>query len=89
LKTRKFLRPATIKKFKAKKKKMNTDATTINEVYLTPDELVTRYRGQVNKRTLANWRSHRDGPKYTKIGGRVLYRLDNVVEWENKRTLKS
>ena len=59
------------------------------ETYLTPDELVERYRGQVNKRTLVNWRSHREGPKYTKIGGRVLYRIDNVIEWESKRTLKS
>lgn len=54
--------------------------------YLTPDELVERYRGQINKRTLANWRSTGDGPEYTKIGGRVLYPSDGVTRWETNRT---
>lgn len=59
-----------------------------NPIFLTPDDLVKRYRGQVNKRTLANWRSHREGPKYTKAGGRVLYPLRHVLDWEDKRTSK-
>lgn len=55
-------------------------------VYLTPDELVDRYKGKVNKRTLANWRSNGDGPEYVKIGGRVLYPYGGVLAWEERRT---
>ena len=55
--------------------------------YLTPAELVERYRGSITIRTLANWRSTGEGPRYTKIGGRVLYPLDAVKVWEESRTL--
>lgn len=54
--------------------------------YLTPKDLVERYKGTITNRTLANWRCTGDGPRYTKIGGRVLYPVDAVVEWEKKRT---
>lgn len=54
--------------------------------YLTPKELVERYRGTITLRTLANWRCTGDGAQYTKIGGRVLYPLDGVLEWERRRT---
>ena len=55
--------------------------------YLTPGELVERYKRTITIRTLANWRSIGDGPRYTKIGGRVLYPLDGVKSWEDSRTL--
>lgn len=55
--------------------------------YLTPAELVERYKKTITVRTLANWRSIGEGPKYTKIGGRVLYPLDGVTSWEAARTL--
>lgn len=55
--------------------------------YLTPTDLVNRYRGTITIRTLANWRSTGEGPRYTKIGGRVLYPLDAVKSWEESRTL--
>lgn len=55
--------------------------------YLTPTELVNRYRGSITIRTLANWRSTGEGPRYTKIGGRVLYPVDAVKSWEESRTL--
>ena len=55
--------------------------------YLTPAELVERYKRTITIRTLANWRSIGEGPKYTKIGGRVLYPLDSVKSWEEARTL--
>lgn len=54
--------------------------------YLTPQELAARYKGSITVRTLANWRSTGHGPKFTKIGGRVLYPLDAVIEWEKSRT---
>lgn len=55
--------------------------------YFTPAELVQRYRGSITIRTLANWRSTGEGPRYTKIGGRVLYPVDAVKTWEESRTL--
>ena len=55
--------------------------------YLTPAELVLRYKGSITTRTLANWRSNREGPSYTKIGGRVLYPVESVEKWELVRTL--
>jgi hypothetical protein len=55
--------------------------------YLTPAELVARYKQTITIRTLANWRSTGEGPRYTKIGGRVLYPVDGVKSWEESRTL--
>ena len=55
--------------------------------YLTPAELVQRYKNTITIRTLANWRSTGEGPVYTKIGGRVLYPVDGVKAWEASRTL--
>lgn len=49
---------------------------------LTPDEVVTRYRGVVSVRTLANWRSQGVGPRWVKIGKAVLYPVENLTEWE-------
>jgi len=56
--------------------------------YLTPDELARRYQGKITVRTLANWRSQRQGPRFTKIGGRVLYLLSEVLKWEANRSSK-
>lgn len=58
-----------------------------NDEYLTPAELVARYKGAITIRTLANWRSSGDGPAYTKVGGRVLYSAEAVINWERQRTL--
>jgi hypothetical protein len=57
--------------------------------YLTPDELSARFRGEISVRTLANWRCLSVGPRYTKIGGRVLYPLAEVEKWEAARTVSS
>lgn len=40
-------------------------------IKLTPEEVEAKYN--INKGTLANWRSQRKGPKYSKVGRRVLY----------------
>lgn len=63
-----------------------TARVTSESDYMTADELVCRFKNLISKRTLANWRSHGEGPKYTKIGGRVLYSLKAVQEWEQRRT---
>ena len=55
--------------------------------YLTPEELVERYKGQISLRTLANWRCTGEGPPFTKIGGRVLYLRVAVYEWEASRVV--
>ena len=52
--------------------------------YLTVKELIDRWRGQISATTLANWRSERKGPAFVKIGGRVLYPLQDVVAYEEK-----
>ena len=45
----------------------------MSKQYLTQDEVAERYRGLISVRTLANWRSLRIGPKFTKVGKTVLY----------------
>jgi hypothetical protein len=57
--------------------------------YLTPAEVVDRYQGKVSTRTLANWRSAGTSPPFTKIGGRILYRFTDLIEWEKRRTVGS
>jgi hypothetical protein len=53
---------------------------------MTPQALVDRWQASITLVTLATWRSRKLGPRYIKIGGRVLYPLDGVEEWEAKRT---
>jgi len=60
-----------------------TDATI-----LTPTELSQRYNSLVSLKTLANWRSTGEGPAFTKVGSRVFYRLTDVLEWEERRTMR-
>ncbi|MGX8013606.1 DNA-binding protein [Mesorhizobium sp. ORM8.1] len=40
--------------------------------YLTPEEVIARYRGQVSEGTLRNWRCMRIGPSFLKIGKAIL-----------------
>ena len=42
-------------------------------------------RWHVSPRTLERWRWTGDGPAYFKIGGRVVYRLDDVEDYERRR----
>lgn len=56
----------------------------MEHVYLTPIDLILRWRGSHSARTLANWRSQKKGPPATKIGARVLYRLDLLEKWESE-----
>lgn len=56
------------------------------EVFLTPDEVVLRYRGEVSLGTLRNWRSSGRGPGFAKVGRSVLYPLTSLEAWERERT---
>jgi len=59
------------------------------KLFLSPQELAERYNGKVTVRTLANWRSSGISPPFTKVGGRIFYRLQDIEEWEKTRTVKS
>lgn len=52
--------------------------------YLQPRELAERWRGVVTLSTLDNWRSQNRGPRFVKIGGRVLYPLVEVEAYEQR-----
>lgn len=54
--------------------------------FVTPAELCNRWRGLVTEKTLANWRHRGEGPQYIKAGGKILYTLEGIVEYEKRRT---
>jgi hypothetical protein len=65
---------------------MNTCIDISDPMFLTPSEVVERYRGQIGEGTLRNWRSMRIGPSFIKIGKAVLYPLEEIDRW-NRRNL--
>jgi len=42
-------------------------------------------RWNMSERTLERWRWLKQGPRYLKIGGRVLYRLEDIENFETTR----
>ncbi len=46
-------------------------------------------RWTISPRTLERWRWLGQGPRYLKIGGRVVYRLDDVEAYEAQQTRTS
>jgi hypothetical protein len=48
--------------------------------HLSQTDLSRRWR--LSPRTLERWRSHGAGPQHLKIGGRVVYRLTDIEEYE-------
>lgn len=61
----------------------------VERIFFTPQEVADRYHGKVTVRTLANWRSQGISPPFVKVGGRILYRVEDVIEWEVRRTVGS
>ena len=49
---------------------------------LTQIELAARWR--ISHRTLAYWRALGEGPRFIKIGRLVIYRMEDVVAFENR-----
>jgi len=47
---------------------------------ITQQQLAARWH--LSPRTLEQWRWLGKGPKFLKIGARVLYREEDVVDWE-------
>lgn len=55
--------------------------------FLTPEEVIERYRGGISVGTLRNWRAMRIGPTFVKIGKAVLYPVDELDAWDEKNTV--
>ena len=51
--------------------------------HLTQVELAQRWR--ISPRTLERWRWLGQGPRYLTIGGRVVYRLEDVEAFEDEK----
>lgn len=55
--------------------------------HLNQNELATRWA--ISPRTLERWRWTGEGPKFIKIGGRVAYRLEDVIAFELEQIRQS
>lgn len=55
--------------------------------HLNQVELAARLK--ISPRTLERWRWTGEGPAYLKIGGRVVYRLEDVETFERERRCES
>jgi hypothetical protein len=53
-------------------------------MFLTLNEVVERYRGQISEGTLRNWRSMRVGASFLKVGKTVLYPLEELDRWDRR-----
>jgi len=60
-----------------------------NPMFLTLNEVIERYRGQISEGTLRNWRSMRVGPSFLKVGKAVLYPQCQVLGAKRKRYAQS
>jgi len=49
---------------------------------------LAKYWG-ISTRTLERWRSIGWGPRYIKIGGRVVYRVEDILEYESEHLYES
>jgi hypothetical protein len=52
--------------------------------HLTPAEVRARYSDKISLQTLANWRTKGSGPKFLRLGGRILYPLSEIEAWERQ-----
>lgn len=59
----------------------NSSAAPLHEhSHLTQGELARRWR--ISPRTLERWRWLKTGPSYLRIGGRIVYRLEDIQSFE-------
>ncbi len=54
----------------------------MEDTCLNQSELAARWR--ISPRTLERWRCVGEGPSYMKLGGRVIYRTEDVEEFERQ-----
>lgn len=55
----------------------------MSPTYLTQKELAARWRRSV--RTVERWRSKKTGPCFHRLGGSILYSLDDIENYERRR----
>ena len=53
---------------------------------LTTEQLAERWN--ISPQTLENWRSSKKGPDYVKMGGVIVYRLEDVRRYEMENLIK-
>jgi predicted site-specific integrase-resolvase len=51
--------------------------------FLTPNDLANRWN--LTQNTLMHWRWSGRGPLFLKIGGRVLYRIEDIEQFEREK----
>lgn len=51
-----------------------------SKICLTQKELARRWA--ISHRTLERWRWTGEGPNYLKLGGRVIYRVEDIAAFE-------
>lgn len=54
----------------------------MNQAPVVNDREAARFLG-LAPQTLRNWRTNRRGPKYVRLGGRIVYRLADLNEFLN------
>lgn len=55
--------------------------------HLTQQELAHRWR--ISPRTLERWRWEGEGPTFVKMGGRVVYRIEDIETFEDEQRRSS
>jgi len=66
--------------------KTNQDAI-LGALELVTEKLLAQ-RWYCSTSRLQHWRSKGEGPAYLKIGGRVLYRISDIRDYETKHLVK-
>jgi hypothetical protein len=61
---------------------MNEPLLTPQERYLSPKELSRHLDDKISPKTLANWRSAGRGPRFRRVGNKILYPMSSVEAWE-------
>ena len=57
-----------------------SDVRHLNQIQLSR-------RWSLSPRTLERWRWKHEGPEYLKIGGRVVYRLEDIEAFEQRNRM--
>lgn len=52
----------------------------LEERHFLQSELGRRWK--ISPRTLERWRTKRKGPRYLRLGGRIVYRLEDIEAYE-------
>lgn len=63
-----------------------SDMISPESQWLTPEDLARMW--QVSAGTIANWRTNKKGPEFTRIGGLVRYSPEAVSAWLAKQPTK-